>query len=606
MHRAHPRPNTGTFLTRPSLLIAIVLALAAAGCAVELGETAATDPAGYALGCAASEGCHEAVADTYVRRSAADRNYGTQDTLLVDDAPEAYRTFLRFQIPAGRVRRATLRLFTTNATPEGPQIFRARDDWDERTVTWNRQPTLVGSAIARTGRLSVGWVDVDVSSGVSSGGVVSFAMLPTHADGLDLSSREGENAPQLLVEYADTGDTCEVRRGCYEVVADSYVDRSQGDQNFGRAEALSIDEAPTTYRTFLRFEIPEGRVRRATLRVFTTDGTPQGPQVFVARDDWDEGRITWNRQPARVGGAIATTGRVDVGWLDVDVSSGVSAGGTISLALMPTHTDGHDISSREGANPPQLVVEYGESSGSATAPGRVSHVGTTVDYSSSGRIDIARPSGTREGDLLILALHRTDDDLPLYVSGWTRLAECYKRDNGYDCSTEAECTRWHNDEFCADFGPGAGGHDLAQSIFFRVVGASERSRYSADLNYDDSDAHPGWAILTALRGADTRNPLRDWSHEGCDGDPDSVFPSVRGEPGDMVLLSQSYDDAIAQSRFGAPSGMETFGYVSQSDEAGFLFGRVLTASGSTGRMETRGEGGSSCKDALVSLTIRAR
>ena len=100
--------------------------------------------------------------------------------------------------------------------------------------------------------------------------------------------------------------------------------------------------------------------------------------------------------------------------------------------------------------------------------------------------------------------------------------------------------------------------------------------------------------------------MRDWANEGCDGDEDSLFPSVHGEAGDLLLLSQSYDDAIAQAKFGAPSGTESFGYVSDSDEAGFLFGGTLASSGDTGVMRTQGDGGSSCKDALVSLTIKTQ
>nr|MCU0677753.1 hypothetical protein [Myxococcota bacterium] len=145
----------------------------------------------------------------------------------------------------------------------------------------------------------------------------------------------------------------------------------------------------------------------------------------------------------------------------------------------------------------------------------------------------------------------------------------------------------------------------AQAVFYRAVGSREPSSYRFDLNRD-STGHPGWAILTALRGAATRDPVRDWSGVGCDRDDDSLFPSVQGAPGDMLLLSQSFDDAVARERFLPPPGTELFGYVSRSDEAGFLFGGLVTTRGSTGTKRTGGPGASSCKDALVSLTIVAR
>jgi fibro-slime domain-containing protein len=249
-----------------------------------------------------------------------------------------------------------------------------------------------------------------------------------------------------------------------------------------------------------------------------------------------------------------------------------------------------------------LKIAY--SCGGGSVPdAKITHIGTSSIWDGDGQnIKIARPSGSKAGDLLVLILHRTDDDLPLYVNGWTRVAECYKRDNGYACSTEADCKSWHNDDFCSDFG-GHGGHDLAQSIFYRKVSSTEPTSYSFNLN-TDSSGHPGWIILSALRGAATTNPVRDWAHMGCDRNVRSVFPSVYGVAGDMVLLSQSFDDKVAQSKFAAPNGTTTFGYVSNSDEAGFLFGGTLNKTGETGSMTTLGEGASDCKDALVSLTIK--
>ncbi len=234
----------------------------------------------------------------------------------------------------------------------------------------------------------------------------------------------------------------------------------------------------------------------------------------------------------------------------------------------------------------------------------ITHVATTVVHDMDGQgLVIDHPPGSAAGDLLILVLHRTDDDLPLFVDGWTRVAECFKTGNPSDCATEADCTVWHNPKFCQTFGPKGAGHDLAQSVFYRTAGPNEPSSHTFDLNID-STGHPGWAVLTALRGAATTDPVRDWSGVGCDGDSASVFPSVNGEAGDMVLLSQSYDDAIAQTNFGPPAGTTTFGYVSQSDEAGFLFGGVLTSTGQTGTMKTVGPGSFACKDALVSLTVK--
>jgi len=250
-------------------------------------------------------------------------------------------------------------------------------------------------------------------------------------------------------------------------------------------------------------------------------------------------------------------------------------------------------------------LQNNSGSGGGTGGNGIQHIGTTQVWDGDGQgLKINRPSGTQTGDLLVLALHRTDDHLPIEVSGWKRVAECFKEDNGYQCQTVANCTT-KSGNFCDRFSSKYTGRDLAQAIFHKTVGSSEAGSYTFNLN-KDSTGHPGWAILTALRGASTSSPVRAWAHTGCDNNADSLFPSVDGRKGDMLLLSQSFDDAVSQSNFGAPDGTSTLGYVSNSDEAGFLFGGLLTSDGATGSRKTHGDGASSCKDALLSLTIKAQ
>ncbi|GAA3946285.1 hypothetical protein [Allohahella marinimesophila] len=257
---------------------------------------------------------------------------------------------------------------------------------------------------------------------------------------------------------------------------------------------------------------------------------------------------------------------------------------------------------------PRFLQQLEQNEGSSNAGGSsdgIQHIATTEVWDSNGQnVRIDRPSGTRAGDLQVLVLHRTDDHLPFEVSGWKRAAECYKEDNGYQCLTVADCTS-ESGRFCDRFENRYRGRDLAQVIVYKTAGSNEPGSYSFNLN-KDSDGKPGWAFMTTLRGADTSNPVRDSAHRGCDKNADSLFPSVSGRKGDMVLLSQSFDDAVSNSRFNAPDNTTTFGYVSNSDEAGFLFGGILGRDGETGDMKTHGAGASSCKDALVSLTIRAK
>lgn len=269
-------------------------------------------------------------------------------------------------------------------------------------------------------------------------------------------------------------------------------------------------------------------------------------------------------------------------------------------AVWATNTS--DDSANDGDTGGSSEGNTGGDTGGGDSSGTIKHLGTTQVWDSNGQgVKINRPN-SNPGDLLVLVLHRTDDMLPYAVNGWKRVAECYKENNGYDCLTIADCSA-SSGGFCTRFKNKYNGRDLAQVVFHKTVGSNEPGSYTFNMN-QDSSGHPGWAILTALRGANNQSPVRDWAFKGCDKSSDSVFPSVAGQKGDMLLLSQSFDDAVSKDKFGEPSGMSTFGYVSNSDEAGFLFGSILTSNGETGTRTTQGSGASSCKDALVSLTIK--
>ena len=243
----------------------------------------------------------------------------------------------------------------------------------------------------------------------------------------------------------------------------------------------------------------------------------------------------------------------------------------------------------------------------STVPGgRITVVNTTkIRKVTKADFTIAVPKGTRQGDLLVFAVHRTDAHLQVRFEGWNTIGTCFKRSNGDKCWTLEECTEWTNDKLCRRFG----GHtrvDLTQVIAYRLAGSNEPDHYTFDLR-DSIHEKETWAFLTALRGADTWNPLRDWSHKGCDGSSKSKFPSVKGVRGDMILLSQSFDDRVENpDKFGAPDGMTQIGHIWGGDDAGFLFAGELKRTGATGTMETKGSGASSCKDALISILIRAK
>jgi PKD repeat protein len=116
------------------------------------------------------------------------------------------------------------------------------------------------------------------------------------------------------------------------------------------------------YRSYLRFDVSgvTGPVTHAVLRLYVTDATNNVGSWYSVNPAWSEATINWNNAPAITGSPVATVGAAALGtWTEVDVTAAVIANGTASFGLIPGSTDGVIWSSKEGANPPQLVVTYG-------------------------------------------------------------------------------------------------------------------------------------------------------------------------------------------------------------------------------------------------------
>jgi hypothetical protein len=98
----------------------------------------------------------------------------------------------------------------------------------------------------------------------------------------------------------------------------------------------------------------------AKLRLFSTDGSDVAGLVFPTTGAWGETTLTWNNKPGPSGPMITSKGTVAVGtWAEFDLTSVVGTPGILNLVLQSTSTNNCTYSSREGANPPELVVTTG-------------------------------------------------------------------------------------------------------------------------------------------------------------------------------------------------------------------------------------------------------
>jgi hypothetical protein len=130
----------------------------------------------------------------------------------------------------------------------------------------------------------------------------------------------------------------------------------------GNGATLTVDGAPVV-DSFLRFSVSglPGPVQRATLNLFATDGSVDGPTLYPAATAWNERKATWNTRPARTGAAAADVGAVSPGtWVSFDVTTLVTGNDTYAFDLATASADETVFSSREAkikSQRPQLVIQ---------------------------------------------------------------------------------------------------------------------------------------------------------------------------------------------------------------------------------------------------------
>lgn len=334
--------------------------------------------------------------------------------MLIDSGTGANQNgFIRFNTSgiSGSIQSAKLRVFcTTNGTTNGPAAYLADNSWTESGtggVTWNTQPARLSGAFDNKGAIATStWVEYDVTALVSGNGTYTFALVADGTDGVVFSTREGSAPPQLVVTMGTSAPTTTQTPTnvpaatntptptrtptnapaatntptasptptsgpgnvlTFTAAADAKVNEASPTTNYGTATSLLVDGGTgVRQNAFIRFNASgiSGSVQSVKLRVFSgTDGTANGPAAYLADNNWVEsgtGGVTWNTQPALSSGAFDNKGSIATStWVEYDVTILVSGDGTYTFALVADSTDGVTFSSREGANPPQLVVTFG-------------------------------------------------------------------------------------------------------------------------------------------------------------------------------------------------------------------------------------------------------
>ena len=145
-------------------------------------------------------------ADSYVRESNVNSNYGTNVQLWLDsDIGASYETYLKFSVSGitGTIQSATLRVFSTSSTVDGPTVYATTTTWSETGITWNTRPARTSSGLDHKVAINTGvWVEYNVLPVITSDGTYSFVLVPNSTDSVSFSAREGTQPPQLVLTFA--------------------------------------------------------------------------------------------------------------------------------------------------------------------------------------------------------------------------------------------------------------------------------------------------------------------------------------------------------------------------------------------------------------------
>jgi PKD repeat protein len=149
------------------------------------------------------------IADATVRDSAPNVNLGTATVLSARSSGPKERVYLQFNVAgvSGTVTSAKLYLYALTTSVNTPAVYKTANNWTETGITWANRPAPSGSAlIGATGVSAGSWTIFDVTSAVTTNGVISFVIQRDSATTAQFVAREaGDNAPRLIISTSTDG-----------------------------------------------------------------------------------------------------------------------------------------------------------------------------------------------------------------------------------------------------------------------------------------------------------------------------------------------------------------------------------------------------------------
>ncbi len=154
----------------------------------------------------------EAAEDGQVKVTDPDKNYGDKSSTKVDNG--VFRTYLKFRVSgvSGQVTQVRLRLEVgddeSDGSEDGGDLFSVSNNydgtstaWDEDDLTAGNAPEVAGAAIAQIGEvLPATVVELALGPVLAGDGTYSFAIVSQSTDMVRYVTKEGAQAPLLIIE----------------------------------------------------------------------------------------------------------------------------------------------------------------------------------------------------------------------------------------------------------------------------------------------------------------------------------------------------------------------------------------------------------------------
>lgn len=148
---------------------------------------------------------------------------------------------------------------------------------------------------------------------------------------------------------------------------DTMGDSSDPNDPMGSSRTLRVEVDDTSYRSFLKFAVngTGTTILSAKLRLFAVNGGPDGGSLYWISNyfpgtttAWTEETLTWNNAPPIAGTWLGSAGDVDEdAWVEFDVSQVIRGDGLYSFGIQNASSNRVEYSSKEGSDPPVLLIE---------------------------------------------------------------------------------------------------------------------------------------------------------------------------------------------------------------------------------------------------------